>query len=114
MIRDYIELTKPRITWLILMSTTNAGPDGNTRARVPSYFNLICEEIRAGKRSPEWREFTGTAYDNPATNTGNIVANVTNLAGQLDWPPGGIAMTAGITINCSAAPSTGGILILWI
>lgn len=57
---------------------------------------------------------TITAYDNPSTNTGNIVANVTNLANQLNWPPGGIAMTTGITINCSGAPSTGGILILWI
>lgn len=52
--------------WLILMSTTNAGPDGNTAKRVPSYFNLICEQIRAGERGPDWQEFTGTAYDNPA------------------------------------------------
>lgn len=51
--------------WLILMSTTNAGPDGNQAKRVPSYFNVICEEIRAGKRSDDWVEFTGTAFDNP-------------------------------------------------
>lgn len=51
--------------WLILMSTTNAGPDGNTEKRVPSYFNMICEQIRKGERGPEWREFTGTAFDNP-------------------------------------------------
>lgn len=51
--------------WLIIMSTTNAGPDGNAAKRVPSYFNLICEEVRAGSRSQDWQEFTGTAFDNP-------------------------------------------------
>lgn len=52
--------------WLILSSTTNAGPDGNSLKRVPSYFNMICQEIRAGERGPEWAEFYGTAFDNPA------------------------------------------------
>lgn len=55
--------------WLILMSTTNAGADGGYddagAAQIPSYFNLICEEIRAGKRSADWVEFEGTAFDNP-------------------------------------------------
>lgn len=55
--------------WLIIMSTTNAGSDGgydDTGApQVPSYFNVLCHEIRDGKRSPEWQEFTGTAFDNP-------------------------------------------------
>jgi hypothetical protein len=55
--------------WLIIMSTTNAGPDGgydDTGApQVPSYFNLLCAEIQSGKRSSEWVEFVGTAYDNP-------------------------------------------------
>lgn len=55
--------------WLIIMSTTNAGPDGgydDTGApQVPSYFNLLCQEIQDGKRSAEWVQFTGTAFDNP-------------------------------------------------
>lgn len=55
--------------WLIIMSTTNAGPDGgydDTGApQVPSYFNLLCKEIEAGNRSAEWEQFTGTAFDNP-------------------------------------------------
>lgn len=55
--------------WLILMSTTNAGADGgydDTGApQIPSYFNVLCEEIQQGKRSDEWQEFTGTAFDNP-------------------------------------------------
>ena len=52
--------------WLILMSTTNAAGDGNTAKRTPSYFNLICEQIRKGERSKEWQEFYGTAFDNPS------------------------------------------------
>ena len=59
--------------WLLLMSTTNAGGDGgydDTGApQIPSYFNLLCSEIRAGKRSSDWVEFTGTAYDNPTLNS---------------------------------------------
>lgn len=51
--------------WLIIMSTTNAGLDGNPEKRTPSYFNVLCEQIRAKQRGPEWEEFTGTAYDNP-------------------------------------------------
>lgn len=55
--------------WLILMSTTNAAGDGGYddagAPQVPSYFNLICEQIRAKQRGPEWQEFTGTAFDNP-------------------------------------------------
>lgn len=52
--------------WLALISTTNAGPDGNALKRTPSYFNLICEEITAGKRSADWVHFHWTARDNPA------------------------------------------------
>lgn len=51
--------------WLMLISTTNAGPDGNQQKETPSYFNRICEEIRAGQRSNEWAEFHFTAQDNP-------------------------------------------------
>lgn len=60
--------------WLIIMSTTNAGPDGNVEKRVPSYFNLICEQIRAGQRTGDWEEFTGTAFDNPTINDAAIHA----------------------------------------
>lgn len=56
--------------WLIIMSTTNAGPDGgydDTGApQVPSYFNVLCEEIEQGRRGPEWVVFRGTAFDNPS------------------------------------------------
>lgn len=58
--------------WLLIMSTTNAGPDGNAAKRVPSYFNVVCNEIRAGQRNEEWQEFTGTAFDNPRLNRAAI------------------------------------------
>lgn len=71
--------------WLILMSTTNAAGDGgydDTGApQVPSYFNLICKQIRAGQRGDEWKEFTGTAYDNPTLDTKAIDALIA------EYPP---------------------------
>ena len=51
--------------WLLLISTTNAALDGNQAKETPSYFNRICEEVRAGERSGEWEEFHFTAEDNP-------------------------------------------------
>lgn len=72
--------------WLILMSTTNAGQDGgydDTGApQVPSYFNLICEQIRANERGIEWVEFEGTAFDNPEMNTQAINDLIA------EYPPG--------------------------
>jgi hypothetical protein len=59
--------------WLILMSTTNAGPDGNSEKRVPSFFNVICEGINArDKRFQGWEQFVGTAFDNPRINNAGI------------------------------------------
>lgn len=53
--------------WAIIMSTTNAGLDGNADHRMPSFFNQLCQEIQDGARDPEeWIEFYGTALDNPA------------------------------------------------
>lgn len=66
--------------WLILMSTTNAGwdegYDDSGQRQIPSYFNVLCEEIRAGKRSEDWIEFVGTAYDNPTLSKTTIDALV--------------------------------------
>lgn len=55
--------------WALIMSTTNSGADGGMNEqghkRVPSYFNTLCEEVRAKKRGEEWAEFHGTAEQNP-------------------------------------------------
>lgn len=71
--------------WLILMSTTNAGPDGGYddqgAPQVPSYFNQICQEIEKGERSEEWVEFVGTAFDNPTLNPTAINALIA------EYPP---------------------------
>jgi hypothetical protein len=58
--------------WAIISSTTNLGWDGNPEREVPSYFNRLCTEIRNGERAPEWCEWTGTAYDNPALDRTGI------------------------------------------
>ncbi len=76
--------------WLIIMSTTNAGPDGGVddtgAPQIPSYFNALCEEIQAGKRSSEWQQFTGTAFDNPTLNPAGIQELID------EYPPGSIAL----------------------
>lgn len=62
--------------WLLLISTTNAGPDGNPQKETPSYFNRICEEIQVGGRSEEWAEFHFTAADNPKISAKALAALV--------------------------------------
>lgn len=56
--------------WLVIISTTNAGPDGfedlDVGKRTPSYFNILCEKAQAGKLGPDWEHFYATAWDNPA------------------------------------------------
>lgn len=55
--------------WLVLMSTTNAGPDGyeelDTGKRTPSYFNILCERFENGLLGDEWGHWHLTTYDNP-------------------------------------------------
>lgn len=62
--------------WLILMSTTNSGWDGNVGENGekvhPSYFNRICAEIDEGKRDSRWAQFYGTAFDNPKLDAQEI------------------------------------------
>jgi len=54
--------------WLILASTPNAGSDGHVTEdgskRTPSYFNVICEQIKAGTM-PNWFHSHHDARDNP-------------------------------------------------
>jgi hypothetical protein len=53
----------------------------------PSYFNRICQEIRAGERSKEWAEFHFTAEDNPKISErafASLVAEYAAGSPQLD------------------------------
>lgn len=62
--------------WLLLMSTTNSGWDGNVgedgEKVHPSYFNRLCAEIQENKRDSRWAEFYGTAHDNPKLDAQEI------------------------------------------
>ena len=74
--------------WLILMSTTNAGHDGfedlEEGKRSPSYFNILCERYARGALGPNWEEFSGTAFDNPALSTSAVEELVGEYSGPED------------------------------
>lgn len=89
--------------WLMIMSTTNADNDGakseTGTPRTPSYFNIICEQIRAGKRGPEWQEFTGTAFDNPRLNEqaiNELIAEYTPGSADLEQEVFAKLLTGGV------------------
>lgn len=60
--------------WLILLSTPNAGLDGNMMKETPSYFNRLCKQVMAGERGPEWAHFHGKIHDNPKLSPDAIAA----------------------------------------
>lgn len=49
--------------WLMVIGSPNGGHDGNSAKRVPSYFNLLCEEVEAGAR-PTWATWHNRTEDN--------------------------------------------------
>lgn len=51
--------------WAMFNSTPNAGPDGNSRKRAPSYFNILCREQDSGKLGDEWGQWHYRTRDNP-------------------------------------------------
>ena len=51
--------------WAILMSTPNAGDDGNTLGTVPSYFNRLCSAVQSASLGDEWGVFGGDLRENP-------------------------------------------------
>ncbi len=88
---------------------TNISASGNTVIKASPGTLAAIINLDSGAA----QTITIGAYDNATTNSGNEVANVATLANKVDWPPGGVAMTNGITIHCSGAPSGAGILVLW-
>lgn len=49
--------------WLLVIGSPNGGHDGNSAKRVPSYFNLLCEEVDAGSRGG-WASWHNRTEDN--------------------------------------------------
>ena len=49
--------------WLFVIGSPNGGHDGNAAHRVPSAFNLLCEEVMAGTR-PGWVHWHNRTEDN--------------------------------------------------
>lgn len=72
--------------WAILGSTTNAGLDGNPDKRTPSFFNLLCEQVKTGHRGPDWSLWEGTAQDNPKISQAEFDALVA------EYPPDSVEL----------------------
>jgi hypothetical protein len=60
--------------WLFAGSTTNAGHDGNSAKRVPSYFNLLCERVERGELGADWAAFHNRTEDNAKIPRAEIAA----------------------------------------
>lgn len=69
--------------WLMLISSPNGGHDGNQAKRVPSWFNLLAEEIEAGARAG-WVSFHNRTEDNP-TLPSAVIAQL-----RAEYPPGSL------------------------
>lgn len=69
--------------WLMLISSPNGGHDGNQAKRVPSWFNLLAEEIEAGAKA-HWVAFHNRTEDNP-TLPQAVVAQL-----RAEYPPGSL------------------------
>lgn len=82
--------------WAIIASTPNSGRDGNQAHRVPSFFNILCDEVdkaqngdaeMAKRRSPKvWRLFEGDARDNPVIHAEEFQELVN------EYPAGSVAL----------------------
>jgi len=59
--------------WLFVIGSPNGGHDGNSAKRVPSYFNLLCEEVDAGTR-PTWASWHNRTEDNQTLSREVIAA----------------------------------------
>lgn len=60
--------------WAFFGSTTNAGLDGNSLKRVPSYFNMLCERAERGEMGPEWSSHHNRTDDNEKIPRAEIAA----------------------------------------
>lgn len=68
--------------WALLISTPNAGHDGNGLKRTPSYFNVLCQRVAAGELDPGlWAQDHRRTRDNPTIPA----AEIAQLYGE--YPP---------------------------
>ncbi len=69
--------------WLFVISSPNAGHDGNADHETPSYFNRLCGEIADGLR-PDWRQWHNRTEDNRTLSADAIAAL------RADYPAGSL------------------------
>lgn len=69
--------------WLLVIGSPNGGHDGNSAKRVPSFFNLLCEEIDTGKRAT-WASWHNRTEDN-ATLSRDVIAAL-----RAEYPEGSL------------------------
>ena len=69
--------------WLLVIGSPNGGHDGNSAKRVPSYFNLLCEDIDSGRR-PTWAAWHNRTEDN-ATLSRDVIAQL-----RAEYPEGSL------------------------
>lgn len=60
--------------WALFISTTNAGLDGNSLKRTPSYFNLLAQRIEDGGLGGDWRAWHNRTDDNPTLPRAEVAA----------------------------------------
>ena len=98
----YAPLLLDRNAWVIIASTPNAGMDGNTDHRTPSFFNILCQEILDGVRDPEeWVRFFATARDNPVISQKALELLIK------EYPPGSPSLEQ--EVNGKLVPSGAGL-----
>ena len=69
--------------WLLLISSPNGGHDGNSAKRVPSYFNLLCDDVERGAREG-WSAWHNRTEDNP-TLSRRVIASL-----RAEYPEGSV------------------------
>lgn len=67
--------------WAMFISTTNAGPDGNSLKRTPSYFNMLAQRVEAGALGADWHGWHTRTEDNPSLSPVEVAAM------RAEYPP---------------------------
>ena len=68
--------------WCLIASTPSAGWDGNSARLTPSYFNRLCQQVEAGARGPDWRQWHHPTEANAKLSPEDIAVL------RAEYPPG--------------------------